>query len=405
MRDPRDRFRSLDRQEAPDLWSEATARSQAEPARTSWLPRFGGALAVAAVVVVGVVIGLQFASAPTPGGPPPSPSSEVVTASTVYGDYQLTVTSPRATWGTDEAIEVEATLKYLGAEQEVTLRGPGSGLIGFSLEELTGDRIMGAAFNADCAPHTISPSEPISTPFIKSGGYSPDEPDAAFWEAFFADPELRLPAGEWEIIAGAAFDEGDDCTTSPTYLTVAITLTVDGDGQPSAVPTEPAGPSVSPEPSAGVVEPPFKCDVPLDLDLATSPVLHPVLTRDIRVETHDGFDRLVFEYHDGTPYLEVDAWDDPLVHDPSGLPMEVAGSLVYRITLAGATKWDLSGEQAILVYEGPTDFQPGYPQVVQLVEAGDFEAVHSWYLGTNGSRCLRAFSLTDPDRLVIDIQH
>ena len=28
MSDPRDRFRTLDQQDAPDLWSEATARSQ-----------------------------------------------------------------------------------------------------------------------------------------------------------------------------------------------------------------------------------------------------------------------------------------------------------------------------------------------------------------------------------------
>jgi hypothetical protein len=39
------------------------------------------------------------------------------------------------------------------------------------------------------------------------------------------------------------------------------------------------------------------------------------------------------------------------------------------------------------------------------VESGDFEAVNSWYLGTNGSTCLRAFTLADPSRLVIDVQH
>ncbi len=39
------------------------------------------------------------------------------------------------------------------------------------------------------------------------------------------------------------------------------------------------------------------------------------------------------------------------------------------------------------------------------MESGDFEATHNWYLGVNGSTCLRAFYLADPARLVIDVQH
>jgi hypothetical protein len=79
---------------------------------------------------------------------------------------------------------------------------------------------------------------------------------------------------------------------------------------------------------------------------------------------------------------------------------------VYSVTFVGATKYDMeTGEQP---YQGPTDFRsdvlPGFRQIAQFVESGDFEATHSWYLGTNGSTCLRAFYLTNPSRLVIDIQ-
>jgi hypothetical protein len=111
----------------------------------------------------------------------------------------------------------------------------------------------------------------------------------------------------------------------------------------------------------------------------------------------------VFEYDGGTPTLELDRAQPPFVQNPSGLPMEVNGLLVYRVTLHGATKYDM--ETAEQPYQGPTNFEPGYPQLVQFIESGDFEATHGWYLGTNGSQCLRAFYLTDPDRLVIDIQH
>jgi hypothetical protein len=62
-------------------------------------------------------------------------------------------------------------------------------------------------------------------------------------------------------------------------------------------------------------------------------------------------------------------------------------------------------ETAEQPYTGSTDFQPGYDQIVQFVESGDFEASHNWYLGVNGGTCLRAFYLTDPARLVIDVQH
>jgi hypothetical protein len=363
------------------------------------------ALATVAVGVLAVVIGLQVVRGPAPIGPGPSPSTEPVTASVTVGDYRLTITSPKGTWTTDEAIQVEATLEYLGNAAEETLRGSGSGLIGFGLEELTGDLTMGAAFTTDCAQHPISAEAPIVAPFQKSGGYSADDPDAAFWEAFFADPELHLGAGEWQISAGATFDDGDDCTADPIHLDVAIVLTVEpgtGEpGEPSAQPTEPAEPSVAPSPSEGS-EPPFTCDLPITLDAAGSD-FHPLITQDIRVGTHDGFDRIVFEYDGGTPTLELDLAQPPFVQDPSGLPMEVNGSVVVRITLTGATKFDTeTGEQP---YQGPTNFEPGYPQIVQLFEFGDFEAVHNWYLGVNSQTCLRAFTLDDPARLVIDIEH
>jgi hypothetical protein len=175
---------------------------------------------------------------------------------------------------------------------------------------------------------------------------------------------------------------------------------------PTATQSEPAAsasPSTEPsvDPSTGV-EPPFTCDLPVTLVAAGSD-FHPLITQDIRVGTHDGYDRIVFEYDGGTPFLELDLARPPYIQDPSGLPQTVAGSPVYRITLTGATKYDTeTGEQP---YQGPTNFEPGYAQIVQFVEFGDFEATHNWYLGVNSGDCLRAFSLLDPSRLVIDIRH
>ncbi|MEX1277737.1 MAG: hypothetical protein WEI16_01635, partial [Chloroflexota bacterium] len=169
---------------------------------------------------------------------------------------------------------------------------------------------------------------------------------------------------------------------------------------PSAQPSPSVQPSVEPSPSSDL--PPFTCDLPITL-AAVGSDFHPLVAQDIRVGTHDGYDRIVFEYDGGTPNLELDLAQPPYVRDPSGLPLTVAGSPVYRITLTGATKWDTqTGEQP---YQGPTNFEPGYAQIVQFVEFGDFEATHNWYLGVNGGECLRVFQLTDPSRVVIDVQH
>jgi hypothetical protein len=179
----------------------------------------------------------------------------------------------------------------------------------------------------------------------------------------------------------------------------------------TASPSTSVGPTPSTEPSSSVqpsaepssgVEPPFSCSFPLSLEAAGSD-FHPLVLQDLRLGTHEGYDRIVFEYEGGTPRVEIDLAEPPYVQDPSGLPMTVSGDPVYRVTLHGASKFDM--ETATMPYSGPTNFEPGYEQIVQFTESGDFEATHGWYLGVNGGSCLRVFRLDDPARIVIDIQH
>lgn len=92
----------------------------------------------------------------------------------------------------------------------------------------------------------------------------------------------------------------------------------------------------------------------------------------------------------------------PLTQMPSDLPMEVPGSTFMELVLQGGTKLD---EDFNLVYDGPTRFEPGFPMLIALYERGDFEAVSSWYVGVDREPCIRVFTLTDPPRLVIDLQH
>ena len=120
----------------------------------------------------------------------------------------------------------------------------------------------------------------------------------------------------------------------------------------------------------------------------------------MRVGTHPGYDRIVFGFKEGIPALDVKVGTPPLTYDPSGLPMEVAGNDFLVFILRGGTGLDPSGR---VTYYGPTDFTPDYPVLVQFIQAGDFEAQSEWVAGLTGPACIRVFTLTGPDRLVIDL--
>jgi hypothetical protein len=242
-------------------------------------PQFTGLVAVTAVIAVAAVIGLSNAGGnPFMGGSAPTATLNplAASASVTDGDFRLTITSPKATWGTDEAIEVGTTLEYLGPEAEATLWGSLSGLIRFGVVEVSGDRIMGGEFAAsvgppgqrDCGPHVISAAANITAPFSKGGVYDANDPYIDFYDEYLADPQLHLPPGQWEIITRATFDAGDEegavgggpakdpCTPAPTEMSVSITLTIEGPSEPSAEPSGPAEPSAE-----APVHPPLPPDV------------------------------------------------------------------------------------------------------------------------------------------------
>jgi hypothetical protein len=143
----------------------------------------------------------------------------------------------------------------------------------------------------------------------------------------------------------------------------------------------------------------FSCELPVVQPATEPPNINIV---DVRVGTHDDFDRVVFEFDSGTPEFTVDQAAPPFSEDPSGLPLEVEGEAFLALVMRGGTKQTDTGESS---YDGPTDFDPGLPRLVDLIEGGDFEAQSTWYLGLTGDACTRVFTLSDPDRLVIDVQH
>lgn len=141
----------------------------------------------------------------TAGAPPVYQPSEAPLPVATTGDFTLNISSPRSTWPAEWPIEVTATLSYDGVGP-TTVIGAGAGLISFGIREIGGTREMAASFTYDAVPYEIDPDAPIVAEYAKSGGWDPrSDPNTSFYEQFFADPELRLPAGQWEVSAWTRF--------------------------------------------------------------------------------------------------------------------------------------------------------------------------------------------------------
>ncbi|MGH2488287.1 MAG: AMIN-like domain-containing (lipo)protein, partial [Candidatus Limnocylindria bacterium] len=149
-------------------------------------------------------------------------------------------------------------------------------------------------------------------------------------------------------------------TTAPSPSSAA-SPTVESSAAPTATPTD------SETPPPGAVS--FLCDRAFD-EAGSIDIAH---LADVRVGTHPGFDRIIFEFIEGgTPAYRLEPASPPFVEDPSGQPMTVNGSDFFLIALHGGTKVGADGN---LIYTGQTEFEPDFPQLVHLVERGDFEAV------------------------------
>jgi hypothetical protein len=142
----------------------------------------------------------------------------------------------------------------------------------------------------------------------------------------------------------------------------------------------------------------FTCDLPI-VESGSVPIAN---ITDVRVGTHDGFDRFVIEFEQGTPELTLDRAEPPFTQDGSGLPVEVRGESFLALVLRGGTRQTDEGTSS---FDGPTEWDADLPALVHAVQAGDFERQSTWYLGLEAQSCVRLLLLDGPPRLVIDLEH
>jgi hypothetical protein len=165
----------------------------------------------------------------------------------------------------------------------------------------------------------------------------------------------------------------------------------------STVPGTP--PSASPSSSQTPADsnlPPFVCGSNAPITSQNAPAV--AFIDAVRTGTHAGYDRITIEFQNGPPSsIELrQQSNSTFTQGASGQIVTLAGSAGLLVVIHGADEHT--------AYSGATDFKTNYPVLLEARQMEDFEGTVQWGLGLSKSACYRAFFLTNPTRLVIDVQ-
>jgi hypothetical protein len=116
------------------------------------------------------------------------------------------------------------------------------------------------------------------------------------------------------------------------------------------------------------------------------------------VEHHDAFDRVVFRFSSHVPGYNVN-YVPEVTADPSDEPISLEGNAFMIVAMHSVASGQVGAPPA------PQDRQtPRFPELREIAGAGDFEGVVSFGLGLTAESGFRVFTLTNPDRLVVDVR-
>jgi len=151
-------------------------------------------------------------------------------------------------------------------------------------------------------------------------------------------------------------------------------------------------PAVSPPSAPGSNLPAFRCADAAGGTAGTANVTG------VRVAEQVGYDRFVMQFDTRVPAYTVKRQAKPVFK---------GGGSGQSITLTGANGAIVQVHSATGAssYSGATDFK--HPEFLVLKEARlieDFEGYVSWGFGLSRPACMRAFTLSNPPRLVIDFK-
>ena len=121
----------------------------------------------------------------------------------------------------------------------------------------------------------------------------------------------------------------------------------------------------------------------------------------VRAAAHRNFDRIVFEFgEDGLPNYHVEYVDTPVRACGSGEEVPLEGDAWLEIRLEPANAHDETGTPTIR----ERNRKPALPNLRELKQTCDFEAVVSWVAGVKHPNPYRVLELRHPTRLIVDIR-
>ncbi|WP_410672388.1 hypothetical protein [Amycolatopsis sp. cmx-4-68] len=129
----------------------------------------------------------------------------------------------------------------------------------------------------------------------------------------------------------------------------------------------------------------------------------PALTN-IRTGNNPGFDRIVLDLSAGNPPGTLSyQLTDELTADPSGEIVWLTGQYFINVSAFAAVAHDQNGNPT---YPGPQKFRTrNLGNVMAVAVTGDFESALNIGLGVRTRTAVNVFTLTAPNRIVIDVAH
>lgn len=122
----------------------------------------------------------------------------------------------------------------------------------------------------------------------------------------------------------------------------------------------------------------------------------------LRYATHENFDRVVIDIRGRRPGYRI-SYTKRLAYDGSGKTVPLKGRKKMSLTLTPAYAHRMQDGSG--VYEGPRLEQVDFPTLRGVAFTGDFEGQVSFGFSTDRRAPYRIFTLTEPNRIVVDWKH
>ncbi|RXZ77425.1 hypothetical protein EBB07_31165 [Paenibacillaceae bacterium] len=139
--------------------------------------------------------------------------------------FRLVLHMDKLDYRSDEKIQLHSTLEYIGTEKKATI-WHGMPYINYLITDGK-DFSVGGVVSTILKSTTLEKGEVYTFPYIKTGAFSENDPNADFWREFFDEKDLYLPPGRYTLTVYCGFSLTEDVVNSKYNNKVEVEITVD----------------------------------------------------------------------------------------------------------------------------------------------------------------------------------